>query len=304
MLVGPRPEDPVVPRPRLVDLVQVEPVGPFAWAEHRHDHHEVIVVERGTYRCRLNGVALRLGAGMVLAVAPGDRHQDQIAPPLQYLALGFALIDARGRPVSLLAPDAAPADHCGRDPDGAILAALMRLRDAGQVGRHGNGIARAALDEAMWRIAAVLPPAALARPFRDDPVDRAFAGRLAAIFRARLAGGATVGDLAAAMGMSDSALTQRCRAVLGASPARAFASYRMDHAAALLSHGGMRVKEVAETLGYADQFHFSRAFKRRHGKPPRRWGLAADSKVVPFGAPVGGAEVSRSQAENVLALEI
>jgi AraC-like DNA-binding protein len=69
------------------------------------------------------------------------------------------------------------------------------------------------------------------------------------------------------MRMSASALTQRCRAALGAAPAQALAAYRMDHAAALL-HSGMRVKEVAEALGYADQFHFSRAFKRRHGKAP------------------------------------
>jgi AraC family transcriptional regulator of arabinose operon len=267
LLAGPWPEEPLAPRPRLAHLALVEPRAPFAWEEHRHDDHEVIVVERGTYRCRLNGADLRFGAGMLLAVKPGDRHQDFVAPSVRYLGLGFTLADARGRPTSLLDPAVAPERQIGRDRDGAVLGALRRLQQAGTIGRHARGIARAALEEAMWRIAVALPPDSLARPFRDDPEDRAFAERLAAVFRERLADGASVAELAAAMRMSASALTQRCRAALGASPVRALAAFRMDHASALL-HSGMRVKEVAEALGYADQFHFSRAFKRRHGKAP------------------------------------
>jgi AraC-like DNA-binding protein len=270
LLVGPWPEEPLAPRPRLVYLAVVDASAPFTWEEHRHDHHEVIVVERGSYRGRLNGADLRLGAGMLLVVKPGDRHQDFVAPSVRYLGFGFALSDARGRGASLIADGTPPEAQIGHDRDAAVLATLRRLREAGTVGRHARGVARAALDEAMWRIAATLPSTSLARPFRDHPDDRAFAERLAAIFRERLARGASVDELAAAMGISASALTQRCRAILGAAPAQAFAAYRMDHAAALLSHGGMRIKEVAEALGYADQFHFSRAFKRRHGTSPSR----------------------------------
>lgn len=44
---------------------------------------------------------------------------------------------------------------------------------------------------------------------------------------------------------------------------------RMNYAAELLLEEGVRVRDVAEILGYADAFQFSRAFKRIHGVPPK-----------------------------------
>lgn len=44
---------------------------------------------------------------------------------------------------------------------------------------------------------------------------------------------------------------------------------RMSHAAKLLSYPGILVKHAAQSLGIADVFHFSRAFKRLHGLSPR-----------------------------------
>lgn len=44
---------------------------------------------------------------------------------------------------------------------------------------------------------------------------------------------------------------------------------KMNHAADLLSSRGYQVKEVSSLLGFEDQFHFSRAFKRVMGESPR-----------------------------------
>jgi len=43
---------------------------------------------------------------------------------------------------------------------------------------------------------------------------------------------------------------------------------KMNYAAGLLMNEGMRVKDVAEQLGFADAFQFSRCFKRIYGVPP------------------------------------
>ena len=45
---------------------------------------------------------------------------------------------------------------------------------------------------------------------------------------------------------------------------------KMNHAAELLENG-LLVKEVADGLGFADAFQFSRAFKRVHGVPPGKF---------------------------------
>ena len=50
---------------------------------------------------------------------------------------------------------------------------------------------------------------------------------------------------------------------------------RMNHAADLLAHKNMKVSEVASLMGFADQFQFSRAFKREYGIPPT--GLSRNS---------------------------
>ena len=44
--------------------------------------------------------------------------------------------------------------------------------------------------------------------------------------------------------------------------------HKMKHAADLLSHPAMMVKQVAGELGFADQYQFSRAFKRTFGLSP------------------------------------
>ncbi|TWU62984.1 helix-turn-helix transcriptional regulator [Crateriforma conspicua] len=45
---------------------------------------------------------------------------------------------------------------------------------------------------------------------------------------------------------------------------------KMNYAAELLLEESMLVKEVAERLGFADAFQFSRAFKRVYGVPPKQ----------------------------------
>jgi AraC-like DNA-binding protein len=48
-------------------------------------------------------------------------------------------------------------------------------------------------------------------------------------------------------------------------------SLRMQEAADRMSEPGATVKAVAESLGFADQFHFSRVFVRCYGVSPRRF---------------------------------
>ncbi|MEM6689164.1 MAG: AraC family transcriptional regulator, partial [Planctomycetota bacterium] len=50
---------------------------------------------------------------------------------------------------------------------------------------------------------------------------------------------------------------------------------KMNHAAGLLLNDSMKVREVAEELGFNDPFQFSRAFKRVYGVPPKQLLLSA-----------------------------
>ena len=81
----------------------------------------------------------------------------------------------------------------------------------------------------------------------------------------------TVADLAAEVAVSRSLLDERFRRVLGRSPIRYLAEWRMHLAADLLRTTDLGVTAVARRVGYEAEEAFSRAFKRHHGVAPGTW---------------------------------
>jgi AraC-like DNA-binding protein len=78
----------------------------------------------------------------------------------------------------------------------------------------------------------------------------------------------SVESLAAAANLSRSVFSERFTALLGMSPARYVARWRMHLAGTWLRNGQRTVDEVASSLGYRSAAAFSRAFKRLMGTPP------------------------------------
>ncbi len=253
----------------LTHLVDVAIDGSYRYPRHRHDHYEAIVVNVGVYRCELNGETIALDPGRALLVKPGDWHEDRLDGLVRYTGIGFRLSGGgRGASVALINRDAPQSAQVAR-LDAAALAVLERLRaEAGEDTLAAGGIRDALLAEFFWRLARALPREVLAKPFRERSDEDTFVGRLQRLFDERLDVVLPVPAMAAAVGMSPSSFTRCCRATLGVSPARAARNHRLDQARLLIEMTGMTVKEAAERLGFADQFHFSRAFKRRHGRPP------------------------------------
>jgi AraC-like DNA-binding protein len=81
----------------------------------------------------------------------------------------------------------------------------------------------------------------------------------------------TVADLAATTAVSRSVLDERFRQVLGRSPIRYLADWRMHLAEDLLAATEQGVAAIAHEVGYESEEGFSRAFKRRHGASPSAW---------------------------------
>ena len=75
--------------------------------------------------------------------------------------------------------------------------------------------------------------------------------------------------LAALAGVSLRTLQRQFRAQYGITVSEWLTEVRLSEAKHRI-HAGDRVKEVALDLGYKQLSHFSREFKRAHGKPPRR----------------------------------
>lgn len=74
--------------------------------------------------------------------------------------------------------------------------------------------------------------------------------------------------VAAEVGLPYDTFRRRFTAQLGRSPLAYRNDRRLRAAANLLRSTDMTVREIARTLGFADEFHLSRRFRARFGKPP------------------------------------
>jgi AraC-like DNA-binding protein len=72
----------------------------------------------------------------------------------------------------------------------------------------------------------------------------------------------TIGDVAAEVALSRSAFAARFRLLVGESPKRYITRTRLAHAATLLHNSNAPLAEIAARTGYANEFSFSKAFKR------------------------------------------
>jgi len=248
-----------VPRMVFLNLFSVTVQQATTWERHRHVDHEAIVVERGRYRCRLNGDELALSAGQALVAKPGDWHEDLLSQGVRYHALVFRLEGG-----ALFVPGVTPRDQVatGQWRDWQGLLESLRRSGSDQAAPH---LQDAALTPMLWLMVRGLAPAALSAPYAPGDRD-ARALRLA--FERHIGLKVSIAALASSLGLSERSLDRRCRVALGLSPAKALVRYRLERAAHLLRHSPWPIKRIAAELGFANAFHFTRAFARQHGVPP------------------------------------
>ncbi|MCF6476960.1 helix-turn-helix transcriptional regulator, partial [Nonomuraea sp. MG754425] len=106
--------------------------------------------------------------------------------------------------------------------------------------------------------------------------------RALAIIAAEPGAAHSVASLARAVALSPSRFAHLFAEATGQTPMRAVRRARVRHAASLLEVTDMDVGQVAAASGFVSPFHFSRAFRKEYGLPPRDY----RARVRP--APPGG----------------
>jgi AraC-like DNA-binding protein len=81
----------------------------------------------------------------------------------------------------------------------------------------------------------------------------------------------TVDDLAREVAVSRSVLAQRFTELVGETPMRYLANWRMQLAKQLMREGTRNIQDVATRVGFDSEAAFNRAFKRATGSPPAAW---------------------------------
>lgn len=88
----------------------------------------------------------------------------------------------------------------------------------------------------------------------------------------------SVEDIAASCGLNRSYFGKIFHETTGKSPQAFLISYRMTKAAELLKLTELSIADIGNAVGYLNQLHFSRAFKKIYGIPPRQWRYENQSK--------------------------
>ena len=81
----------------------------------------------------------------------------------------------------------------------------------------------------------------------------------------------TIEDIAAVCGINRSYFGKVFHQSLGRSPQEFLMNYRMVKATELLKLTSLSIADIGSAVGYENQLHFSRAFKKIYGISPREW---------------------------------
>lgn len=106
----------------------------------------------------------------------------------------------------------------------------------------------------------------------ERSVDQLFFEKVMATVEEHLDGADfSVGELASEMAMSVSQLSRKLSALIGQTPGQLMRGVRLERAAALVSANTGNLTEIAYRVGFSDQAHFSRSFKRHFGVTPSEY---------------------------------
>ena len=247
---------------------------------HQHDNYELILVEKGGYRCRLNGKDIEIENNKILVFKPGDLHQEQSKVEQQHFLIEFRLAsspDIEGAAYSLFEESSSPEEQISTTEfDDEIQFVMQGLAlEADEKLPFSASVQDALLEVMFWRIVRGLPEESLSPPFRHLTKDQTFTERFNRIVKENLGENLKMEEIASLLNISKRTLNTKCSLLIGSSPAQAYLRLKMDAAITMLINTDMAVKEVSYELGYRNQYHFSRVFKRYTSQSPSEYRMTA-----------------------------
>lgn len=233
----------------------------FGWHDcppgHRHncslvrDFWLIHYVVRGFGNFYYQGKDHRLGPGELFIIPPHQEHLyvADSEEPWEYIFIGFDLL---GETVPELLYD--PVIRC---PEAHPIFEEMKRANELQEGRGAFFNAR------IWDLISVLQSK---KEPKKDSIDHAVN-----LITAHYTDGLTVQQLADALHLSRGHFTLLFKKKFGIPPQQYLIEMRLDQAANLLQNEGYSPSLAAFSVGYADIYQFSKAFKKHFGVSPREY---------------------------------
>jgi AraC-like DNA-binding protein len=245
-------------------------IGSRHYAPHTHDEYAIGVTVDGLETMRYRGEKIYSAAGSVVVVEPGEAHTGGPARPegFAYLCLypGAELLGA----ATTAEPGPVPTEPHFREPiiDDVRLGQDLRL--AHRALRLGDDPLEGE-SRLLGVLGALIRRHAMDGPRAAPQRGRADSGRVARQVATRLSdeltAPPTLAEMAADLELSRYQLLRAFRGAMGMPPYAWLAQHRVTRARALLELGH-RPAEAATLVGFADQAHLTRWFRRVLGVTP------------------------------------
>ena len=222
--------------------------------------------------------------GKTFEVVPGDlffarpsqliRYSADEQQPWEYSWVGFNGACAHKLAAQLPFTDDAPVHHTS-DPDG-MRAALTNIYSSRGLQPQDEA---AMVGYLYLFIAALMRETSAGKPHTASSSSQYVLNAIKYI-QFNYSHDISIDDVAKSVGVSRSHLYRVFMLNVGKSPIDYLTEYRINEACKLLRAGNLSIAEVAVSVGFFDQFYFSRVFKRAKGVPPSKY-FAAQQDADP-----------------------
>ncbi|WP_116473008.1 helix-turn-helix domain-containing protein [Zobellella maritima] len=233
----------------------------------------VLHITEGAYGCVLaqheTHTHFRAGPGEVLLVPAGIQHQLTVDEPTTAdgLHVHFTLF----RTIDVLSYYRIPVT-VSDDKAALIGRATAELAMATENNQHNNLTGVARRHSCAYQFLQLLLGISNAIPGKDKQLFRIKRLHTAmAYIDEHLDQNIRVTRLAELCSLSRNRFSELFKDVLGQPPAQYVAQKRLDKSMSLLVHSELPIAGIADSLGFCDQFHFSKWFKNATGDSPREY---------------------------------
>ena len=236
------------------------------WGPGVRDHYLIHLVVAGKGVFQVGGASFHLQEGDLFLVKPNqlNTYAADATDPWEYYWVGFNGACANKLVQQTPFTDHHPLHHC-KDPQ-SVREALYNI----YLSRGTEPQQEALMTGYLYLFMAQLMKEA--RDTMPNPGSSSSQYVLAAIkyIQFNYSHDISVDDIAKAVGVSRSHLYRVFMANVGQSPIDYLTGYRISEACSLLKNAHLSIAEIAVSVGFFDQFYFSRVFKKVKGVPPSK----------------------------------
>jgi len=253
-------------------------VGEVGYEPHRHDYHEILWVQAGTAQHTVDQKTIAIPAQTLALVARGQVHFFEETRQLKGYVVAFheAFLESGG-PRQVIGPlfhyrgdlDVLPLP-AHENTDFTSLFALLHAEYERNPRPDKHDFLRPLLHALLVRVL-WLHQATQREHAQPLPADDARYQTFMAVLETHFTRKHDVLFYAEQLHVSPSDLSRLLQRMMGRTTKQVISERLMLEAQRLLQFTRLSIKEIAAQLGFADAFHFSKAFKRHIGLAPQAW---------------------------------